>query len=196
MLRGLAMAQLIYSMICSLDGYVEDADGNFDWAAPDEEVHAFVNELERPVGTYLYGRRMYETMAYWETGGDEPEQAAAMRDFARIWRAADKVVYSRTLDGVSTARTRLERELDPAAVRRLKETADQDLTVGGPGLAAEALAAGLVDELQLLLVPVVVGAGKRALPTDLRLDLELRDQRRFANGTVHLRYSVPTAART
>jgi dihydrofolate reductase len=181
------MARLIYSAIASLDGYVEDESGRFDWARPDEEVHAFVNDLERPVGTYLYGRRMYETMAYWETAAGD---SATTRDFAEIWRAADKVVYSRTLAEASTPRTRIEPEFDPEAVQRLKTAAARDLGIGGAGLAAEALRAGLVDELHLLLAPVVVGGGKRALPDGVRIDLELLDERRFASGFVFLRYRV------
>jgi dihydrofolate reductase len=181
------MAQLIYSAIGSLDGYVEDDSGAFDWAAPDDEVHAFVNELERPVGTYLYGRRMYETMVYWETDDDE---AAVARDYAEIWRAAEKVVYSRTLPAVSSERTRIEREFDAGAVRRLKESSGSDISIGGAELAGQAIAAGLVDELQLLLVPVLVGGGKRALPNDVGTQLELVDERRFQRGTVFLRYRV------
>jgi dihydrofolate reductase len=183
------MASLIYSAIASLDGYIADENGNFDWAAPDEEVHAFVNDLERPVGTYLYGRRMYETMAVWETMAldDEPP---VMRDFAGIWRAADKVVYSRTLHNVSTPRTRLEREFDADAVRELKEQAAANIAVGGAELAAQAIRAGLVDELQLLLAPVVVGGGAQALPAGTRMDLDLREERRFGNGTVYLRYTA------
>jgi dihydrofolate reductase len=186
------VAKLIYSAIASLDGYVEDEGGNFDWAAPDEEVHAFVNDLERPVGTYLYGRRMYETMVYWETAaGGSP----VARDFAEIWQAADKVVYSTTQEAVSSARTRIERDFDPDAVRRLKATAGRDITVGGPGLAAQAIRAGLVDECHLFLVPAVVGGGKRALPDDVSLELELLDERRFASGVVHLHYRTTTLAR-
>jgi dihydrofolate reductase len=181
-------ARLIYSAILSLDGYIEDERGDFSWAAPGEEVHAFVNELERPVGAYLYGRRMYETMAGWETGTFG--SSAATLEFADIWRAADKVVYSRSLDRVSTERTRLERSFDPDAVRRLKAEADRDLSIGGPDLAAQAFAAGLVDECQLLLSPVIVGGGKRGLPEGVRLTLELIDERRFAGGVVFLRYSV------
>ena len=184
------MAKLIYSAIASLDGYIEDVSGQFGWAAPDDEVHSFVNELERPVGTYLYGRRMYDTMVYWESPPDLARQSKAVQDFAQIWQAADKVVYSRTLSSPSSARTSIERELDVDAVRRLKETASRDLTVGGPELAAQAIAAGLVDEFQLFLVPVVVGGGKRALPEGVRLSLELLDERRFGNGTVYLRYRV------
>ena len=181
------MGSLIYSAIASLDGYVEDADGRFDWAAPDEEVHGFVNDLERPVGTYLLGRRMYETLRYWETSEDaQPE----MRDFAEIWRGADKVVYSRTLEEALTARTRIERDFEPEEVRRLKESAEHDLSIGGAALAAQALAAGLVDECHMFLNPIVVGGGKRSLPDDVRLRLELFDERRFGNGVVFLRYRV------
>jgi dihydrofolate reductase len=183
------VANLIYSAITSLDGYVADADGNFDWAAPDEEVHAFVNDLERPVGTYLYGRRMYEVMRYWETAhtvADHPVE----QDFAEIWRAADKIVYSRTLEAVSSARTRIERDFDPEAVRRMKMQAEQDISVGGPELAARALGAGLVDECHLFVTPVVVGGGKRSLPTNVRLELELLDERRFEGGVVHLHYRI------
>ena len=182
------MARLIYSVIMSLDGYTADADGHFEWAAPDEEVHAFVNELERPVGTYLYGRGMYETMRYWETAHTFPGQRPVSLDFARIWQAADKIVYSTTLQTADTARTRVERDFDPDQVRKLKEAVSRDLTVGGPHLAAQAIAAGLVDEYQLFLVPAVVGGGTRALPDRVRLDLALADERRFGNGTVYLRY--------
>ena len=184
------MAKLIYSALASLDGYVADVDGKFDWAMPDEEVHAFVNDLARPVGTHLLGRRMYEVMVYWETI-DPTGQPPTIRDFAEIWHAADKIVYSRTLKTVSSARTRLERDFDPDAVRELKAAADRDLGVGGPELAAQALRAGLVDECHLCLSPVVVGGGNQALPDD-RIDLELLDERRFGNGTVFLRYRVRT----
>jgi dihydrofolate reductase len=180
------MATLIYSAIASLDGYVADAGGNFDWAAPDEEVHRFVNELMRPVGTHLYGRRMYEVMAYWES--PPADQRPVSEDFAQIWQAADKIVYSRTLRAATTARTRIELDFDPVAVRQLKATAERDLTIGGPGLAAEALAAGLVDELHLFLTPIVVGGGTRALPENVRSELELLDERRFSSGVVHLHY--------
>jgi len=182
------MAKLIYSAITSLDGYVADEHGNFDWAAPDEEVHRFVNDLERPVGTYLYGRRMYEVMAYWETAHTLADQPPVGRDFAEIWRAADKVVYSKTLEGASTARTRIERDFDPEAVRQLKTSVDRDLTVGGPELAAQSIKAGLVDEYQLFLTPILVGGGKRALPDNARAKLELLGERRFGNGTVYLHY--------
>src|SRR4051794_26502945 len=171
---------LVYSVICSLDGYIEDADGKFHWARPSEEVHAFVNDQERSIGTYLYGRRMYETMVFWETM-DDPDPV--MRDYAEIWRAADKIVFSRTLDEVSSDRTRLEREFRPEVIP------DGTASVGGPGLAAAAFAAGLVDEIHLFVVPVVVGGGKRALPADLRLDLRLVGEDRFGNGTVHLHYA-------
>ena len=182
------MAKLIYSALTSLDGYINDEDGNFDWAAPDEEVHRFVNDLGRPVGTYLLGRRMYDTLAVWETIPTGGDQSPTMGDFAGIWRAADKVVYSRTLDTAATARTRIERDFDPEAVRRLKASADADLTVGGPGLAAHAFRAGLVDELQLFLSPIVVGGGTPSLPDKVRLELELLDERRFGNGVVYLHY--------
>jgi dihydrofolate reductase len=186
------MAKLIYSAITSLDGYIADEDGNFDWAAPDEEVHRFVNDLERPVGTYLFGRRMYEVMVAWETIPTDGDQPPAMGDFAGLWRAADKVVYSTTLPSVSTARTRLERAFDPEAVRRLKASADADLAVGGPGLAAHAFRAGLVDECHLFLTPILVGGGTRALPDKLHLELELLDERRFGGGVVHLSYRTRT----
>jgi dihydrofolate reductase len=176
---------LIYSAIASLDGYIEDENGKFDWAAPDEEVHAFINDLERPVGTYLYGRRMYETMVAWETISDERR---FMRDYAEIWRAAEKIVYSRTLESASSARTRIERDFDPEAIRRLKETSQSEISVGGAGLAAEAIRAGLVDEYRLFLVPVLVGGGKRALPDGVRSELELLEEHRFAGGVVYLRY--------
>jgi dihydrofolate reductase len=184
------VADLVYTAIASLDGYVADADGSFDWAAPDEDVHAFVNDLERPVGTYLYGRRMYEVLSAWEEFPPPDDPSQVMQEFAAIWRAADKVVYSRTLPAVTTARTRLERDFDPAAVRTLKDASDRDLSVGGPGLAAEAFRAGLVDEVGLFLTPVLVGGGTAALPAGVRRDLELLDERRFAGGVVHLRYRV------
>jgi dihydrofolate reductase len=184
------MASLMYSVIMSLDGYVSDGNGNFDWAAPDEQVHQFCNDLERPVGTYLYGRRMYETMVYWETAHTLADQLAVELDYARVWRAADKVVYSRTLETVSSERTRIERDFDIDAVRRMKACADRDLTVGGAELAGQALLAGLVDECHLLVSPVVVGGGTRALPDGLRQGLELRDERRFGNGMVYLHYGL------
>ena len=199
------MANLVFSSITSLDLYVNDARGRFEWAAPDAEVHAFVNELERPIGTYLYGRRMYETMVWWETLDTGPAQDARARDYAELWRAAvsdyadlwraaDKIVYSRTLDGVSSARTRIEREFDPDAIRALKRTAAADITVGGSELAGQALAAGLVDELRLLLNPVIVGGGKAALPDHVGAELELIGERRFSGGVVHVGYRVAAAA--
>jgi dihydrofolate reductase len=185
------MAKLIYSAIASLDGYVEDESGSFGWAAPDEEVHAFVNDLERPVGTYLFGRRMYETMVFWETGEATAEdQPDVMRDFAAIWRAAEKVVYSRSLEGVSSARTRIERSFELAAIRGMKDSAERDISIGGADLAAQAIAAGLVDECHLFLAPIVIGGGKRALPDRCRVELELLDERRFEGGFVHLHYRL------
>jgi dihydrofolate reductase len=186
------MAKLIYSAITSLDGYVADEGGNFDWAAPDEEVHSFVNDLERPVGTYLYGRRMYDVMLPWETPDTLADQQSFTQDFAEIWQAADKVVYSKTLEAVSSARTRIERDFDPEAVRQMKARAGRDITVGGPDLAAQAIKAGLVDEFHLLLTPIVVGGGKQALPNNVRLKLELLDERRFGSGVVHLHYRTRT----
>ena len=183
------MAKLIYSAITSLDGYTADEDGNFDWAAPDEEVHAFVNDLERSVGTYLYGRRMYGVMVAWETMDDLPP---LLQDYAEIWKAADKIVYSRTLETVSSARTRLEQDFDPEAVRELKAQAERDLTVGGSDLGAQAIKAGLVDELHLFLTPIVVGGGTQSLPNDVRVELERLDERRFGNGVVHLHYGTRT----
>lgn len=182
------MANLIYPAIMSLDGYIEDRDGKFDWAVPDEELHAFINGHERPVGTYLYGRRMYETMAGWETDPALADQSTLMREFAQIWQAAEKIVYSKTLDRVSTTRTRLEREFDPDAVRQIKASQAREMTVGGPHLAAQAFEAGLVDECHLYVVPIIVGGGKPALPDGVRLKLDLVDERRFGNGTMYLRY--------
>jgi dihydrofolate reductase len=182
------MARLIYSAVMSLDGYVADGDGRFDWAAPDGEVHAFINDLERPVGTYLYGRRMYETMRYWETAHTVSGQAPVALDFARIWQAADKIVYSTALQATATARTRIERDFDPDRVRELKAAADRDLTVGGAQLAAQAIAAGLVDEYQLFVVPAVVGGGTRSLPDQVRLNLALAEEHRFGGGVVYLCY--------
>ena len=186
------MAKLIYSAIASLDGYIEDHDGRFDWAVPDDEVHGFINDLQRPVGTYLYGRRMYETMAGWETDHTLAAESQLMRDFAQIWHGADKIVYSTTLENPSSARTRIERDFDSEAVRRLKASGERDLTVGGPDLAGHAFKAGLVDECQLFVAPVVVGGGKQSLPDDVRLELELLDQRRLGNGMVYLRYRART----
>ena len=186
------MAKLIYSAITSLDGYVADVNGNFEWAVPDEEVHAFINDLDRPVGTYLYGRRMYETMVGWETDHTLADQSLLMRDFAEIWQAANKIVYSKTLEAVSTARTRIERDFDPEAVRQMKAVAGRDLIVGGPELAAQAIKAGLVDEWHLFVVPIVVGGGKQSLPNNVRQKLELLDERRFEGGVVHLHYRTRT----
>ncbi len=184
------MAKLIYSAITSLDGYVEDAEGKFDWGAPGHELHAFVNDLERPIGTYLYGRRMYETMIFWETVSTGKDQTAVIRDYADIWRSAEKIVYSRTLQTVCSARTRIEHDFDIDAIRRLKQTSGPDITIGGAELAGKAIGAGLVDECHLFLTPIVVGGGKPALPDDVRAPLELLDERRFKSGVVHLHYRV------
>jgi len=186
------MAKLTYSAITSLDGYVADEEGNFDWAEPDEDVHTFSNDLERPVGTYLYGRRMYEVMVAWETMHTLANQPPFMQDSAEIWQTADKIVYSRTLEKVSSARTRIERDFDPEAVRQMKASGERDITVGGPNLAAQALNAGLVDECHLFIVPIVVGGGNRSLPDNVRMKLELLDERRFGNGVVHLHYRTRT----
>ena len=186
------MSRLIYSAIASLDGYIADEDGNFDWAVPDEEVHGFINDLDRQVGTYLYGRRMYETMVGWETDPALAEQSPLMRDFAEIWQAADKIVYSRTLEAVSTARTRMERDFDPEAVRKMKASAGRDMIIGGADLAARAFEAGLVDECHLFVAPIVVGGGKRSLPDGVRVKFELLDERRFEGGMVYLHYRTRT----
>ena len=186
------MGKLIYSAITSLDGYVADEGGSFDWAEPDEEVHTFMNDLVRPIGTHLYGRRMYEVLVYWETAHTLADQPPFVLDFAAIWQTADKIVYSRTLETVSSARTRIERAFDPEAVRRLKAAAGRDVSVGGPELAAQAIKAGLVDEYHLFVTPVVVGGGKQWLPDDVRVELELLDERRFGNGVVHLHYRAKT----
>ena len=184
------MARLIYTAITSLDGFIADEDGNFDWGAPDEEVHTFVNELERPAGIHLYGRRLYEVMVAWETIDPHGDLPREFREYAQIWQAADKIVYSRTLERVSSARTRIERDFDPEAVRELKNAVGSELGVGGPELAAQALAAGLVDECRLLIAPIVVGGGKSWLPGSLRMELELLEQRRFGSGFVYLRYRI------
>ena len=186
------MAKLIYAAITSLDAYIEDETGKFDWAEPDEEVHAFINDQERTAGTYLYGRRMYEMMVGWETAHAVAGQPPFMQDFAEIWQAADKIVYSRTLETVSSVRTRIERNFDPEAVRQLKATAGRDITLGGPDLAAQAIRAGLVDECHLFVAPIVVGGGKQSLPNNVRMKLELLDERRFGNGVVHLHYRAMT----
>jgi dihydrofolate reductase len=182
------MANLIYSAISSLDGYTEDIDGKFDWAAPDEEVHRFINNLERSAGTHLYGRRMYETMMVWETDPNLAADSPLTRDFAEIWQAADKIVYSQTLEAVSTRKTQLERTFDPEAIRQLKQAVEQDILIGGPELAAQAFRAGLIDECHLFLIPIIVGGGKQSLPDKVRLELELLEERRFRNGTVYLCY--------
>lgn len=182
------MAHLIYSALASLDGYIEDMEGNFDWAAPDEEMHSFINDLERPAGTHLYGRRMYETLMVWETDPDLTTHSPITRDFAEIWQAANKIVYSRTLPTVSTRNTYLERHFDPEAIRQLKASAEQDILIGGPELAAQAFGAGLIDECQLFLAPIILGGGKRCFPAGVRLELELVEERRFGCGVVFLRY--------
>ena len=188
--HALRMGRLVYSVIMSLDGYVDDAEGGFAWAMPGEEVHAYLNDLMRPIGTHLYGRRLYAVMAAWQTLGTSPEESAVTRDFGELWRGADKVVYSTTLDEVSTPRTRLKRSFDPDAVRALVAASDRDVLVGGPGLAEHALRAGLVDEIGVAVAPVVVGGGTAYLPDRLRLDLRLLEERRFANGFAALRYAV------
>lgn len=187
------MAQLIYVTNVSLDGYIEDEHGSFDWTGPDDELFAFLTDLVRPVGTYLYGRRLYDTMAVWETEPALAAQSDLMAAFAAVWQAADKVVYSTTLDAVSTARTRLERSFDPASVREMKASATSDLMVGGALLAAHALDAGLVDECHLIVRPVILGGGKPALPRGIRAALELVDVRRVGNGVVSLRHRIPTS---
>jgi dihydrofolate reductase len=189
------MARLSYTGIMSLDGYVADAKGSFDWSMPDEEVHAFVNDLDRGIGTYLLGRRMYEVLEVWEHMDltDEPD---VIRDYADIWRAADKIVYSTTLESVASGRTTVERKFDPVAVRRLKAEAERDLSVGGPDLADSAIRMGLVDDYHLFMSPVVVGGGKRYLPADVHLELELMGERCFENGVIYLHYSdVRSASR-
>ena len=184
------MAHLIYSAISSLDGYTEDKDGKFDWAAPDEEVHRFINNLERAVGTHLYGRRMYESMSVWETDPNLAAESPLMRDFAEIWQAADKIVYSRTLEAVSTRKTQIERNFNPEAIRQLTEAVEHDLLIGGPELAAHAFRSGLIDECHLFLTPIIVGGGKQGLPDNVRFELELLEERRFGSGVVFLRYRV------
>ena len=186
------MANLIYSAIASLDGYIADEDGKFDWAQPDEEVHTFLNDLERPVGTYLLGRRTYEVLTYWDDPPALDKQPPFVREFAKIWQTADKVVYSKALEDVSTARTRIERQFDPAAIRQLKAQSERDIAVGGPDLAAQAIRAMLVDQYHMFVVPVVVGGGTRCMPGNARIKLELLDERRFGNGTVFLHYRERT----
>jgi len=184
------VARLLYTVISSLDGFHADENGSFDWAVPDAEVHAFINDLERPTGTHLFGRRMYEMMKGWETALDGPDQQPVMLDFARLWLDTDKIVYSRTLTDVSTARTRIEREFDPAAVARLKESATRDLSVSGPVLARDAFAAGLVDECRVFVTPVLLGGGQQAFPVGVRQGLELVEERRFKGGMMYLRYAT------
>jgi dihydrofolate reductase len=188
------MARLIYAAITSLDGYVENSEGRFDYWIPDEELFRFINELERPIGTFLFGRRMYETMLYWEAADKEADGSESFRDFTRIWQAAEKVVYSRTLKSPSSAKTRIERDFEPEAVRRLKSSASHDLAISGAELAGQAIRAGLVDELQQFVAPIIVGGGKPWLPKTVRLDLELLDSTRFASGAVGLRYRPKSSA--
>jgi dihydrofolate reductase len=184
------MAHLIYSAISSLDGYIEDKDGKFDWAVPDEEVHGFINNLERTAGTYLFGRRMYETMMFWETVPNLADEHPLMREFAEIWQAADKIVYSKTLETVATRKTQIERNFDPNAIRELKAAAKNDILIGGPNLAAQAFKSGLIDEIHLFLTPIIVGGGKQSLPNNIRIELVLLEERRFGNGMVYLRYQT------
>lgn len=184
------MGKLIYSAIQSLDGYVADANGKFDWAEPDREVHKFINDLVRPIGTYLYGRKLYEVMVAWETVDVSAGESPHMREFAEIWQAADKVVYSKTLDAASSARTQIMRDFDPQAIRRMKAEADRDISVGGPNLAAHAFKAGSVDECHLFVAPIVVGGGNQSLPDNVSQKLELEDERRFGSGMVYLRYRM------
>jgi dihydrofolate reductase len=184
------MADLIYSAIMSLDGYIEDQNGNFDWAEPDGEVHQYINDLVRHTGTHLYGRRMYETMRGWESVSDLPDQPFYIRDFATIWQAADKIVFSTSLEGVSTSRTRTERQFIPEDISQLKAAARQDILIGGPNLAATAFEAGLIDQCQVFITPVVVGGGKQGMPENIRLGLQLEQERRFTSGIVFLRYRV------
>jgi len=184
------MAHLIYTATSSLDGYTEDMDGNFDWTAPDEEVFRFISNLIRATGTHLYGRRMYETMMVWETNPNLAVESPLMRDFAEIWQAADKIVYSRTLEAVSTRKTQIKRNFNPEAIRQLKEAVEHDILIGGPELAAHAFRSGLIDECHLFLTPIILGGGKQSLPDNVRLELELLEERRFGNGVVFLRYRV------
>jgi dihydrofolate reductase len=183
------MARLTYVINMSLDGFIEDADGNFDWTEPNDEEFVFINDLIRPIGTHLLGRRMYETMAVWETDSSLAAASPAMRDFAEIWQAVEKVVYSRTLNQVWTSRTRLERELDVDSVQEMKTSESRDIAIAGPELAAAAIRAGLVDDYHFFVAPVAIGAGKHALPPGVRLQLELKDEQRFSNGVIHLHYA-------
>ena len=184
------MARLIYVANTSLDGYIEDVSGRFDWTEPDETVFRFINDLIRSAGTYLYGRRLYETMLVWETDPNLANGSPYEHDFAEVWKSADKIVYSKTLEFARTGKTRIEPSFDPEAIRRLKDTAEGDILIGGANLAAQAFQAGLIDEYQLFVVPIIVGGGKKSLPDNVRLKLELLDERRFANGTVFLRYEI------
>lgn len=188
--RSRTLGNLIYSMITSLDGFVSDPKGNFEWGAPDEETHEFINQQAKSIGTYLFGRRMYDMMVYWETAHLEPDEPPAILEYARSWQAANKFVYSTTLNEVATRRTRIERTFDPEAVRKLKAGSELDLSVSGPHLAAQAIRAGLVDEYKRYIAPVTVGGGNPFFPSDLRLDLELRDEHRCGNGVVFLHYGV------
>ena len=182
------MAHLIYTTNMSLDGYTEDRDGKFSQTDPSEEVFRFITNLIRADGTHLYGRRMYESMMVWETEPNLAAQSPLMRDFAQVWQAADKIVYSRTLEAASTRKTKIERNFDPKAIRRLKESVEQDIHIGGAELAAQAFRSGLIDECCLFITPIIVGGGKPALPDNVQLDLELLNERRFGNGAVFLRY--------
>jgi dihydrofolate reductase len=184
------VAKLIYVSNVSLDGFIEDEHGRFDWAEPTDEYFAFVTDLVRPVGTYLYGRRLYEAMAVWETDPALGAISELRADFADVWQAADKIVYSTTLDAVSTARSRVDRRFDPDAIRAMKDTVSRDLTVGGANLAAHAFSAQLIDECHLFVGPAILGRGKPGLPRDRRIDLELLEERTFDNGVVYLRHRV------
>lgn len=190
------MARLIYTTNISLDGYIEDMDGKFDWTDPSDEVFQFITDLIRADGTHLYGRRTYEFMLVWETDPSLAAQSPLMRDFAQVWQAADKIVYSRTLEAASTRKTKIERNFDPEAIRRLKESVEQDIHIGGAELAAEAFRAGLIDECHLFVKPIILGGGKAGLPHNVRLELALLDERRFDNGEVYLRYGIRQARAT
>ena len=182
------MANLIYIANTSLDGYTEDTAGNFDWSTPEEDYFRFITNLVRPLGTHLYGRRMYQSMMVWETDPRLAAESPLRRDFAELWQTADKLVYSRTLAATATRRTHLERDFDPEAIRQLKKAAAQDILIGGPELAAHAFRAGLIDACHLFISPIIVGGGKPALPDNVRVQLELVEERRFGNGVVYLGY--------
>lgn len=182
------MARLIYTTNVSLDSYIEDRDGKFDWTDPSDEVFQFITNLIRSDGMHLYGRRTYENMMVWETDPGLAAQSPLYHDFAQVWQAADKIVYSRTLETASTRKTKIERIFDPEAIRQLKENAGQDIHIGGAELAAHAFRAGLIDECHLFIKPIILGGGKAALPHNIRLGLELLDERRFDNGEVYVRY--------